>query len=83
MNLQQQAANKLLDKEHQEHLDSILTQFTQLCAAKYIKGNTEHGGFLPDKDGLLDMAIDEVVDLAVYLLTLKQQLKELVRKIDE
>ena len=55
------------------HLLRIKEQFTSLVDLKYKKGAEEHGGDLLDLDviDLLDMAIDEAVDQAVYLLTIK------------
>ena len=56
------------------HLTRLLTQFQEQAAAKYRKGQQEHGGNLWVKPGLLDMAIEEAIDLVIYLLTLKEQL---------
>jgi len=42
---------------------------------KYVTGQKEHGGNLWEKEGLLDMAIDEAIDQVIYLLTLKKQLE--------
>ena len=52
-----------------ERLDS------RLCA-KYEAGAAEHGGLLSDLDAgsLLEHALDEVVDQAAYLLTLRDKL---------
>ena len=60
---------------HEDHLDSLINEFVDLVSEKYEKGVTEHGGKLWLKKGLIDMAIDEAVDQVVYLLTLKQQIK--------
>lgn len=62
-----------MNKPHKAHLNRIRKQFNSLVTKKYIAGQKEHGGNLWLKDGLLDEAINEVVDLAVYLLTLKEQ----------
>ena len=61
---------------HAVHRDGIIAEFGKLCAAKYDAGQKEHGGNLWDKKGLIDMAIDEAIDQVVYLVTLKQQIKE-------
>jgi hypothetical protein len=66
-----------MDPEHEAHLDTIKTQITELIDTKYRAGQKEHGGTLWQKPGLLDEAIKEVVDLAVYLLTLKEQISDL------
>lgn len=58
----------------EDHLRTIKEQFLSLADHKYRKGQAEHGGTLWDKQGLIDMAIDEAIDQVVYLLTLKQQL---------
>jgi len=62
--------------EHYEHLDDILAELEELVTEKYENGQTEHGGKLWKKPGLLDEAINEVIDLAVYLLTLKHQMEK-------
>ena len=59
--------------EHEKHLEQIKQTFLELVDTKYRAGQEEHGGNLFNKDGLLDFAIEEVLDLAVYLFTLKQQ----------
>ena len=61
---------------HQEHIDSITASFKELATAKYFKGAKEHGGNLWDKQGLIDMAIEEAIDQAIYLMTLKQQIND-------
>lgn len=47
---------------------------------KYRQGAAEHGGFLPDIGPLtlLDCAIDEAIDQVTYLLTLREELRELL-----
>ena len=45
-----------------------------LVDAKYSAGYRKHGGQLWEHPALLGEAINEVIDLAVYLLTLKEQL---------
>lgn len=59
--------------EQENHLQSIKDEFVSLVDAKYRKGQAEHGGDLMEKDGILDMAIEEAIDLVVYLLTLKHK----------
>lgn len=61
---------------HQEHIDSITTKFKELATDKYFKGAKEHGGNLWDKQGLIDMAIEEAIDQVIYLMTLKQQIDD-------
>lgn len=62
--------------DQEEHLEFIQDEFADLVEDKYRKGQKEHGGNLWEKEGLLDMAIDEAIDQVVYLLTLKQQFEE-------
>ena len=65
-----------MEIKQEQHLQRIKDEFTSLVDAKYRAGQKEHGGTLLEKEGLLDMGIEEVLDLAVYLLTLKEQLNE-------
>ena len=59
----------------EQHLKSIKDQFNKLVDKKYRAGQQEHGGNLWLKKGIIDFSIDEVIDLVVYLLTLKDQIK--------
>jgi hypothetical protein len=61
-------------REQRDHALKLAEEFQFLMLRKYKKGQKEHGGNLWDKETLLDNAIDEVVDLAIYLLTLREQL---------
>jgi hypothetical protein len=63
-----------MSPDHEEHLQKIKTEISQLIDSKYRAGQKQHGGSLFHKAGLLDMAVEEIVDLVVYILTLKQQL---------
>lgn len=65
-----------MDKDHKEHLKTILDYFEKAVTVKYEKGVKEHGGHLWLKSGLIDEAINEAVDMIVYLVTLKQQLED-------
>jgi hypothetical protein len=60
--------------EHEAHLQRIISAVTSEIDAKYRKGQEEHGGNLWLKPGMLDNAIEEVLDLCVYLFTLREQL---------
>ena len=62
-----------MNSEHHAHMERIVSQLGTDLRAKYIKGQQEHGGNLWLKPGMLENAIDEVLDLAVYLYTLKEQ----------
>lgn len=56
------------------HRDRIIRRFTAAFAAKYTKGQQEHGGNMWTKPGMLQHAIEEVTDLVAYLYTLEDQL---------
>ncbi len=62
-----------MDDEHEAHLQRILDRLDADLAAKYEAGQREHGGNLWEKPGMLEHAIEEVLDLAVYLYTLLEQ----------
>lgn len=62
-----------MDAAHEAHLQRILTQFNADTRAKYQAGQEEHGGELWEKPGMLEHAIEEAIDLVVYLYTLKEQ----------
>jgi hypothetical protein len=59
--------------EQRKHSIGLAHIFSEQMIIKYKKGQEEHGGNLWEKPNLLDNAIDEVVDLAIYLLTLRDQ----------
>lgn len=59
-----------------DHAKDLGEEVKQRLVKKYLMGQMEHGGRLWKKKGLIDMAIEEAIDQAVYLLTLKQQLEE-------
>lgn len=65
-----------MDAPHEAHLKRIVDRVSADISAKYRKGQAEHGGNLWLKGGMLDYAIEEVLDLAVYLYTLKEQCEE-------
>lgn len=55
-----------------QHLDRLMGTFKNLASTKYERGTVEHGGDLEDKP-VLEMAIEEALDLPIYLLTLSDQ----------
>lgn len=55
------------------HLQRVKDAVGRDLDAKYRKGQIEHGGNLWQKPGMLDQAIAEVLDLAIYLYTMKEQ----------
>lgn len=62
-------------EDFDEHIEDISGAFEDWMEHKYRAGQKEHGGKLWQKTGLLDMAIDEAIDLFIYLYTLKKQLE--------
>ena len=62
-----------MDAPHEAHLTRIVGQVTHDIREKYERGQAEHGGNLWLKPGMLDKAIEEVLDLAVYLYTMREQ----------
>lgn len=64
-----------------DHENQIIEEFVRDHQAKYEKGAIEHGGFLGDvpADQLTDFAIEEVLDQASYLYTLKPKVKALMK----
>lgn len=59
--------------EHEAHLQRIKDTLLTEIDAKYRAGQATHGGHLWLKTGMLDRAIEEVLDLAVYLYTAREQ----------
>lgn len=72
-----------MNAEHQAHALAIVTEMSNRTLSKYEAGAREHGGNLWEKPRIIDMALDEVTDLGVYLITLKSQIEELVQALDE
>ena len=61
--------------EDRDHISAITAWFDDTVAVKYANGVKEHGGHLPDKGGVFAEAENEVLDMAVYLRTLRGQLE--------
>lgn len=62
-----------MEPEQEAHLARVTDRLTKDLRAKYEAGQLEHGGNLWEKPGMLECAYAEVLDLAVYLLTLLEQ----------
>jgi hypothetical protein len=58
--------------EEQAHMKMCVTEFGELMADKYAKGQAEHGGNLWLKPQTTNI-VEEVVDLAHYVMTKRQQ----------
>ena len=63
-------------REQREHAIHIADGAGRLILDKYKRGQEEHGGNLWEKSGLIDNAIEEAIDMVIYLLTLKEQYKD-------
>lgn len=65
-----------MTSEQEEHLLDIKRSFALAVDKKYRKGQAEHGGDLVEasRTNLIDCAIDEAIDLYVYLTTLRSKL---------
>lgn len=59
--------------EQTAHRERVIAQVTADIRAKYDAGQESHGGNLWEKPGMLEAAIEEVLDLATYLYTLREQ----------
>ena len=71
-----------LTAQQQDHLDRVTRRFVEDCSAKYVNGQRRHGGNLFAKPAVLTMAIEEALDLPVYLYTLRDQIHELLAAFD-
>lgn len=67
-----------LSEESEELLQRILIANTQETREKFRKGAEEHGDNLPrmSAEALLEEALGEVVDLAVYLRTALEKVRK-------
>jgi hypothetical protein len=63
-----------------EHVQSILRWLGDVITGKYLRGQEEHGGELWSKPGALKNLEEEVLDLAVYYKTAKDQLRQMARE---
>jgi hypothetical protein len=63
-----------MTSKQKEHINNICKYFKDKAVNKYKKGAKEHGGNLWEVEGLIDMALDEVIDQFIYLTTLRQQI---------
>ncbi len=58
---------------HEAHLTGILSRVSTALDKKYRDGQREHKGKIWEKPGMLEHAIEESLDLLVYLHTAKDQ----------
>lgn len=64
----------ILTPEQDKHIRQIQDDFSTAVRLKYTEGVKEHGGNIWDLPNLIDEAMKEVIDLYVYLHTLRGQL---------
>lgn len=60
-----------------KHVEMIQKEAQRLIANKYINGVIEHGGHLWERP-VEDDALDEAIDQVCYLITLRDQVREVV-----
>lgn len=65
--------DKDMTAAHEAHLARIKARLTADIDAKYRAGQEHHGGEIWNKPGMLEHAYEEVLDLAVYILTALEQ----------
>ena len=65
-----------LTPDQRRHLEDIVDWTVVSLEAKYRAGQQEHGGNLWMKNGMLSHIEAEVLDLLVYVRTLRKQLEE-------
>lgn len=64
------------------HLESLQREAADLLERKYVAGQREHGGKLWRKPQIGHI-VAEVLDLVVYVLTLRSQLQTATRILDQ
>ena len=69
--------------EDRAHAHRVVGWLTSAVWNKYAAGIKKHSGHLPDKGGLLHEAECEVLDQAVYIQTLREQLERVYESMQE
>jgi len=67
------AIHSPMSEEHEKHLAGIINDLARDVSKKYRKGQEEHGGALWRRPVWKD-AWDEILDLSVYMHTMRLQL---------
>jgi hypothetical protein len=73
----------MMNEQNREHALRVVNWLTTAVWNKYDAGIVKHGGHLPDKGGLLHEAECEVLDQAVYIRTLREQLTRIEKWIED
>ena len=66
-----------MNVERERHLERILDASEGLINEKFRRGQSEHGGNIWEKPGMLQHAMEENADQVVYLYTLEGQMSAL------
>lgn len=66
----------MMDQAKEEHLKFCMDTVSVLQREKYVNGQEEHGGNMWAKTGMLNAALEEVVDLANYIPTIQLQISK-------
>jgi hypothetical protein len=64
--------------EREKHLHELKHLFIEKADSKYRRGAEEHQETLLKKDDLLEEALDEAIDLFIYLATELQRRKRVI-----
>lgn len=62
-----------MNKKQNKHINDLINLASSLMKSKYENGVKEHEGNLWESKNILDEAINEALDLLIYLLTIKYQ----------
>lgn len=70
-----------MNEKQREHINLIIQDFKEKAYPKYEKGVMEHGGNIWDMNlmELVDCALEEAIDSYVYLTTIKELIRELLK----
>ena len=67
--------DKEMSEEHERHLHYIKERISHLLTARYRQGQAQHGGRLWEDRNVFSDALEEVVDLVSYMITLETKLE--------
>ena len=68
----------MMTPKHEAHLAHLLSEGEQMLRARYPRGVEKYGTYLPDMPHLVDEALEEVLDAFTYLITARDQHRQLV-----
>lgn len=71
-----------MNDQQEQHLKEIIEYFSHAMDKKYRKGQAKHGGDLWERDTLFD-ALEEAIDLCVYLITEIKKRETAKQALDE